>query len=104
MGKSVLMSEEVIEFTWPLGDNNDCELCGFTWNEVGLECWDEEKNIWQLYIRVGCYEGDSVMSDSPEWESKTAEIIKQALTYSSFNEEEGNNLRTKIALIKGENE
>ena len=42
------------------------------------------------------------MSDDPEWESKTAEIIKQALTYSSFNEEQGNNLRTKIALIKGE--
>ena len=34
------MSDGSIEFIWPLGDNTECELCGFTWNEVGLECWD----------------------------------------------------------------
>ena len=98
------MSEEVAEFTWPLGDDLDCELCGPTHNEVGLERWDEEENIWQLYIRVGCYEGDSVMSSSPEWESKPNKIIEEALMYSKFNEEGANHLRKKVALIKGENE
>jgi len=94
------MSIPVTEFTWPLDDNMDCELCGFTWNEVGLECWDEEENIWQLYIRVGCYEGDSAMSNDPEWETKSADIIEQALMYSRFNEEEANHLKDKIKWIK----
>jgi hypothetical protein len=94
------MSEEMLEFTWPLGDNSDCELCGFTWNEIGLECWDENENIWQLYIRVGCYEGDSVMSNAPEWEAKSVDIIEQALMYSEFNEQEANHLRNKLKWIK----
>lgn len=94
------MSEKMLELTWPLGDNIDCELCGFTWNEVGLECWDEEENIWQLYIRVGCYEGDSVMSDSPEWDAKSNKIIEEALMYSGFNEAEANHLRNKLEWIK----
>lgn len=95
------MSESMIEFSWPLGDNIDCELCGFTWNEVGLECWDEQENIWQLYIRVGCYEGDSVMSNDPKWQTKSTDIINQALMYSEFNEEKANELKDKIELIKG---
>jgi hypothetical protein len=98
------VSEEMISFTWPLGDDLDCELCGWSYNEVGLEFWDEKENIWQLYIRVGCYEGDSVMSNDPEWKTKSVNIIEQALMYSMFNEEEANHLRKKIALIKGENE
>jgi hypothetical protein len=94
------MSEDVIDFTWPLGDDLDCDLCGWTYNEVGLEFWDEQENIWQLYIRVGCYEGDGVMSDSPEWEAKSADIIEQALMYPKFNEEEANHLRNKLKWIK----
>ena len=94
------MSEDTVSFTWPLGDNSDCDLCGFTWNEVGLDLWDEEENIWQLNIRVGCYEGDSVMSDSPEWDAKSADIIEQALMYSEFNEKEADHLQDKLKWIK----
>lgn len=93
------MSESMIEFDWPLGDDINCDLCGTTFNVVGLELWDEEENIWQLYIRVGCYEGDSVMSNDTEWETKSADIVRQALMYSRFNEEEANHLKNKIAWI-----
>lgn len=89
-----------ISFTWSLGDDLDCELCGPTWNEVGLEPWDDDKGIWQLYIRVGCYEGDSVMSTDPEWDTKSSHIAKQALMYSGFNEDNAKELQEKLALIK----
>lgn len=98
------MSQDTIDLTWPLGDNHDCELCGFTWNEVGLETWDEEEGIWQLYIRVGCYGGDSVMSTDSNWEKKSIEIVEQATWYSGFSEDNLKELKEKLALIKGENE
>lgn len=93
------MSEEQL-FSWTLGDNLDCETCGPTWNEVGLELWDDEEGIWQLYIRVGCYEGDSVMSNDPEWEKKSAEIVEQAKWYSGFSESNAKELEEKLAMIK----
>jgi hypothetical protein len=99
-----LQEEEDITFTWPLGDDLDCETCGPTYNEVGIELWDDEKGVWQLYIRVGCYEGDSVLSNDPEWEKKSAEVVEQATWYSEFGDDEVEELRDKLALIKGEKE
>jgi hypothetical protein len=93
------MNESEIEFSWRLADDNDCETCGFTSNEVGLELWDEDEGIWQLYIRVGCYGGDSVMSNSPEWETKSEDIVEQALLYPDFNEELASLLRKHIAAV-----
>lgn len=97
------IGEQEDNFTWLLGDDFVCETCGPTWNEVGLELWDEEEGIWQLYIRVGCYEGESVMSDDPEWKARASDIIKQALWYLDFSESDAEDLRDRIALIKGEN-
>lgn len=93
--------EGEMSFSWPLGDDLNCDLCGPTHNEVGLELWDEEAGIWQLYIRVGCYEGDSVMSNDPEWSKKSAEIVEQATWYSGFSEDNLKELRERLALIKG---
>ena len=98
-----MSAEEEISFTWTLGEDFNCDLCGPTFNEVGLECWDEEEEIWQLYIRVGCYEGDSVMSNSPEWPNKSADIMTQASWYSNFTEDKAKELRDRLALIKGIN-
>lgn len=99
VGEDSSSEEEEDSFTWFLGDDTDCELCGITYNEVGLELWDEEENIWQFYIRVGCYEGDSVMSTDPEWEKKSANIVEQALMYPNFSEDMARELRDKLALI-----
>lgn len=94
------MGEEFEEFIWPLGEDYDCETCGQTYNEVGLETWDEETGVWQLYIRVGCYGGDSVMSTDAEWGDRAIKIVQEALFYSGFNEADAEKLLNKIKLIK----
>jgi hypothetical protein len=92
------------EHSWSLGEDFDCETCGFTYNEVSLELWDEEAGIWALNMRVGCYGGESVMSNHPEWEKKSADIVEQATLYSGFSEDNAKELRERLALIKGQNE
>jgi hypothetical protein len=94
------MSEESEEFIWLLGEDYDCETCGRTYNEVGLELWDEDTGVYQLYIRVGCYGGDSVMSTDPEWGERAANIVQEALFYPKFNETNAEKLRSKLKLIK----
>lgn len=96
------MSEQETKFTWSLGDDDDCDTCGWSYNELGLELWDEEEGIWQLYISVGCYGGQSVLSCEDDWDSMVAEIIKDALSYPDFTKSDAKKLQEKIALIKGE--
>jgi hypothetical protein len=96
-------SNEETKFTWSLGDDSYCESCGDSWNEIGLELWDEEDNTWQLYTRVGCYGGDAVLSTDEDWEAESEEIIKDALTFSNFSKDDAKDLRERLELIKGEN-
>lgn len=91
------------EYTWELGDDYYCDTCGYTYNEISLEKWDEETNIWRLHISVGCYSGQSVISDDPEWGTKTATIIEEASTYPNFTEEEVTGLKNQLKLIGGSN-
>lgn len=96
------MSEQQTRFTWSLGDDDDCDTCGWSYNELGLELWDEERGIWQLYMSVGCYGGQSVLSCEDDWDSMVTEIIKDALGYPNFTKNDAKKLQEKIALIKGE--
>jgi hypothetical protein len=96
------VSEQEITFTWSLGDDSYCDTCGDSWNEVGLELWDEEQGVWQLWTRIGCTGGEGVMSTDDDWEAKSEDIIKDALSFSDFGKQEEKDLRAKLALIKGE--
>lgn len=98
------MSDDITEFTWLLGADSDCETCGYTMNQLGLDLWDEDNNVWQLYFSVGCYGGDNVLSDSPEWEQKSLDIINQALWYPGFSEDNAKELRKKIKSINEKRE
>ena len=54
------MGESIIEFSWPLGDDLDCDLCGWTYNEVGLEFWDPSVRLAELQARPArCASGHS---------------------------------------------
>lgn len=88
-------------FTWSLGEDYDCETCGYTNNEVGLDLWDEEKGIWQLSLRVGCYGGESALSTDSDWKTKAEAIVQEAQLYSGFNENSVKELRERLATIKG---
>jgi len=95
-------SGEEESFTWSLGEDYDCDTCGYTNNEVGLDLWDEEKGIWQLSIRVGCYGGESVLSTDPDWKTKSDALVWEAQLYTGFTEENVKELRERLALIKRE--
>lgn len=88
-------------FTWSLGEDYDCETCGHTNNEVGLDLWDEEKGVWQLSLRVGCYGGESALSTDFDWKTKAEAIVQEAQLYSGFNEDSVKELRERLATIKG---
>ena len=90
-------------FTWSLGEDAVCDTCGPSFNEVGLELWDEEKGIWHLYMRVGCYGGEAVLSTSDEWDTKASDIVEQATWYTGFSEDDAKTLRQKIEEVKGQN-
>ncbi len=100
-----LLNEAVENYrplSWSLGDDYDCDTCGMSWNELGLELWDEEAQIWQLYISVGCYGGQGVLSNEEDWDARSEEIVEYALSYSGFTEKDAKKLRAMLALIKGE--
>jgi hypothetical protein len=97
------VSDKETNFTWSLGDDDYCDTCGHSWNKVGLELWDEERGIWQLWTRIGCTGGEGVLSTNDDWEAISEDIIKDALSFSDFGKQEEKELRNKIVLIKGEN-
>lgn len=98
------MSEDYgVSLVWSLGDDSDCGTCGTSWNEVGLELYDEEANTWQLYYRVGCTGGEGALSSQADWNEQVEKIIKHARDYSGFTKDDERELRTRLAAIKGEN-
>ena len=44
---------------WKLGSDEDCDLCGYSFNELFLEI-DNYYKDWTLYTRVGCYGGERI--------------------------------------------
>lgn len=83
-------------YSWMLGDDYDCDTCGYTWNEVRFENWDEDENIWQLWMSVGCYGGEAVFSNDEKFAIKADAIINDCLTYELFTDEYAENLRKII--------
>ena len=80
--------------TWMLGGDYDCDTCGFTWNNLRFEEWDD--NLWHLSMSVGCYGGESVFSNDPAFKEKAAWIIADCSTYENFSESDADYLRKLI--------
>jgi hypothetical protein len=93
------VSEKETHYSWSLGDDTDCDTCGFSWNEIGVEIWDEDENIIQLWTRVGCYGGTGELSTYEDWDAYVEETITYALSYSGFTKADAKDLRSKIALF-----
>lgn len=86
-------------YSWMLGDDDYCETCGTSYNEAVLELWDADNNVWQLSYTAGCYGGESVMSDSPEWNAKTGEIIATLKKFEKFNKKEKKELESLLSML-----
>lgn len=87
---------------WYLGDDYDCETCGYTWNMLRFEQYDDETNLWVLSMSVGCYDGDSVGTDDENFASRVEEIIDWALRYEGFGDEDAKGVREVVAQVTGE--
>ena len=46
-------------YEWYLGDDDDCELCGWSMNSLHLEIDNFHKD-WRIWTSVGCYGGEEL--------------------------------------------
>ena len=53
-----------------LGDDYECDTCGFTYNRAVLYFGiDEDPTSWRFQVAVGCYGGYGVSYDEEDWEA-----------------------------------
>lgn len=43
---------------WWLGDDSDCDLCGYSYNQVRFADWQDDGE-YVLITNIGCYSGES---------------------------------------------
>jgi hypothetical protein len=48
--------------TWSLGDDDECEVCGSSYNEVIFNDWEDDGE-YTLLTSIGCYSGQSYTID-----------------------------------------
>jgi hypothetical protein len=87
------------DMSWSLGDDYDCETCGYTYNTLRLEDYDDD--LWVLTMHVGCYGGESTSSDKVMFAQEAEEIIQECLGYENFSEADAENVRNAIKEITG---
>ena len=80
--------------TWMLGDDYDCDTCGYTYNSLRLEEFDDD--LWCLTMSVGCYGGESTMSNDENFAVEANKIIDECLTYEYFSESDAEYARKLI--------
>lgn len=85
------------DMSWMLGSDYDCETCGYTYNTLRLEDFDD--GLWVLTMHVGCYGGESTSSDKVMFEKEAEEIISECLTYEDFSEVQAEEFRNAIKEI-----
>lgn len=74
--------EEVFEVD--LGDDYDCDTCGFTYNHAFFyRDWNDEGD-WYFGYRAGCYGGDSVLSGEENALGRVDEILKDIRQYPNW--------------------
>ena len=86
--------------TWMLGDDYDCETCGYTWNTLRLEEWEDD--LWILQMSVGCYGGEHSMSNDENFVVEANKIIDECQSYENFSESDANYVRKLIKELANE--
>jgi len=79
---------------WSLGDDSDCESCGWSWNELEFSI-EDEYNEWNAQARVGCYGGEQI--DRYSTEEDRADFYQFLNTFPGWGEAEMAELLRLIA-------
>lgn len=90
--------EQDEEYSWSLGDDYDCETCGFTYNTLRLQ--DFGDGVWVLSMSVGCYGGESAQSNGAAFDEVCESIITDCLRYEDFSKKNAKEVRAHLARIK----
>lgn len=85
------------EYVWHLGEDYDCETCGYTNNVLRLE--DFGDGLWVLVLSVGCYGGESTSNDVENFIQKAEEIINECLSYEYFMNEDAQKVRKLVKQV-----
>ena len=85
--KRLAEEEQERSISWSLGDDSDCDTCGFTWNEATFDPDWHDPNEWEFSYRVGCYGGDSLSHYSEDREEKLKEMFDHLRGYPGWSRE-----------------
>jgi len=88
------MIMEDLDLNIALGDDYDCETCGYTYNSIRWEEFDD--NLFMLNMRVGCYGGVYAMSNDIDFYTQADSIIADCRRYEGFGIDEERLLRNTI--------
>lgn len=89
------------EHSVSLGDDYDCDTCGYTWNTARFDPdWDGDgSGTWMFTLSVGCYDGESVSSTTPDALSKLDELLTQCRAYPRWTEADEQLIRGHLAAL-----
>lgn len=78
---------------WSLGDDDDCETCGSSYNQVIFNDW-EDNGEYGLHTSIGCYHGQSYTIDQVD------ELIGDISHFEHFNEGMEQSIRQTLDKFK----
>lgn len=90
--------EQETQFSWALGDDYDCETCGFTYNEADLDLDWDESGVWMFSYRAGCYGGESVMGSDPQAAQRLEAILIDLRAFSEWTKEHEHKVRSLLGV------
>jgi hypothetical protein len=82
--------------SWMLGDDSDCDTCGWSYNEAEFDPHFSDENEWSFHYRVGCYSGDSVSWYDDNREEKLAEMFDHLSIFSGWSRDNEKVVRNMI--------
>jgi len=70
---------------WSLGDDSDCDTCGWSYNTAEFDPDWNDKNAWMFRYSVGCYGGASLSCNDEDREEKLSDMFKHLRQYPGWN-------------------
>jgi hypothetical protein len=70
--------------SWLIGNDSDCDTCGWSYNEAEFDPHFHDENKWQFWYRAGCYGGNSVSFDDDNREQKLNQMFEDLKTYPGW--------------------
>lgn len=84
---------------WEVGDDFDCETCGFSWNRAEFAPNSEGTNKWRFSYNLGCYNGNSISYENEDIEAGLTLMFEVLQNYPNWGYACEQNIREEIGKI-----